>query len=244
MITFKSIRRGSVAQWDNLQIYTCGLLMLCKFFQLLTAHILFEIWCVIRVSRPKDESSTTRLSQSQGQIALSVGGLVGAVVSWVAAGWMFLSLTIIKLMWSDGKKVKVPSGKRKKIPLAGSLLHTLKFEPDEIHQVLELIGPKDKSVCRKGESPAELAVQRDSQQLWTCAHWECSGSILPASSKRDWTTAQPRPWVYVCPTGSVCYDLGTSEWNPTTAPQVSTSLQVHICKRMCDEFCCMLTFSF
>lgn len=55
MITFKSIRRGSVAQWDNLQIYTCGLLMLCKLFQLLTAQILFEIWCVIRVSRPKDE---------------------------------------------------------------------------------------------------------------------------------------------------------------------------------------------
>lgn len=31
----------------------------------------------------------------------------------------------------------------------------------------------------------------DSRQLWTCADWECSGSILPASSKRDWTTALP-----------------------------------------------------
>lgn len=104
MITFKSIRRGSVAQWDNLQIYTCGLLMLCELFQLLSAQILFEIWCVIRVSRPKDESSTTRVSQSPGQIAQSVGGLVGAVVGSIAAGWMSLSLTIIKLIWSNGKK--------------------------------------------------------------------------------------------------------------------------------------------
>lgn len=75
-----------MAQWDNLQIYTCRLLMLCKLFQLLTAQILFEIRCLIRVSRPKDESSTTRVSQSPGQIAQSVGGPVGAVVGSIAAG--------------------------------------------------------------------------------------------------------------------------------------------------------------